>query len=298
MLTVSDVSLRFSDRKLFDDVNIKFTEGNTYGLIGANGAGKSTFLKILAGDIEPTTGHISLGPDERLSVLRQNHFDYEDERVIDVVIMGNEKKSLKMTEHEKYLTAVHEVGHAIVGKMLAHTDPVHKISILPRGGAGGVTWFLPEKDRTYTSKAKYLDELACLYGGRVAEEVFFGTDYITTGASNDIERATDIARAMIMRFGFDKDLGAENYAPDAVEGNYLGAQSQEKAISQETRKLIDDKVRKILQDAYATATQIISENKDLHEKIAKDLFEKEEMLKDEFDAYFVDMTNVPEKIIK
>ena len=90
MLTVSDVSLRFSDRKLFDEVNIKFTEGNTYGLIGANGAGKSTFLKILAGDIDPTTGHISLGPDERLSVLRQNHFDYEDERVIDVVIMGNE----------------------------------------------------------------------------------------------------------------------------------------------------------------------------------------------------------------
>lgn len=91
MLTVSDVSLRFSDRKLFDEVNIKFTSGNTYGLIGANGAGKSTFLKILAGDIEPTTGHISLGQDERLSVLRQNHFDYEDERAIDVVIMGNEQ---------------------------------------------------------------------------------------------------------------------------------------------------------------------------------------------------------------
>jgi len=90
LLTVSDVSLRFSDRKLFDGVNIKFTEGNTYGLIGANGAGKSTFLKILAGDIEPTTGHISLGPNERLSVLRQNHFDYEEERAIDVVIMGNE----------------------------------------------------------------------------------------------------------------------------------------------------------------------------------------------------------------
>ena len=90
MLTVSDVSLRFSDRKLFDEVNIKFSEGNTYGLIGANGAGKSTFLKILAGDIEPTTGHISLGPNERLSVLRQNHFDYEEERAIDVVIMGNE----------------------------------------------------------------------------------------------------------------------------------------------------------------------------------------------------------------
>lgn len=100
MLTVSDVSLRFSDRKLFDDVNIKFTEGNTYGLIGANGAGKSTFLKILAGDIEPTTGHISLGPDERLSVLRQNHFDYEDERAIDVVIMGNEKLYSIMREKD------------------------------------------------------------------------------------------------------------------------------------------------------------------------------------------------------
>ncbi|HEW6314866.1 TPA: ATP-binding cassette domain-containing protein [Streptococcus pneumoniae] len=100
MLTVSDVSLRFSDRKLFDDVNIKITEGNTYGLIGANGAGKSTFLKILAGDIEPTTGHISLGPDERLSVLRQNHFDYEDERAIDVVIMGNEKLYSIMKEKD------------------------------------------------------------------------------------------------------------------------------------------------------------------------------------------------------
>ncbi|KPJ22320.1 ATP-binding cassette domain-containing protein [Streptococcus phocae subsp. phocae] len=91
MLTVSDVSLRFSDRKLFDEVNIKFTAGNTYGLIGANGAGKSTFLKILAGDIEPSTGHISLGPDERLSVLRQNHYDYDKESAIDVVIMGNEQ---------------------------------------------------------------------------------------------------------------------------------------------------------------------------------------------------------------
>jgi cell division protease FtsH len=102
------------------------------------------------------------------------------QKSVEKVVMGNEKKSLRMTEYEKRLTAIHEIGHALVGKMLPHTDPVHKISILPRGGAGGVTWFLPEKDRTYTSKAKYLDELATLYGGRVAEEVFFGTDYITT----------------------------------------------------------------------------------------------------------------------
>lgn len=214
---------------------------------------------------------------------------------IEKVVMGNEKKSLRMTEYEKRLTAIHEVGHALVGKMLAHTDPVHKISILPRGGAGGVTWFLPEKDRTYTSKAKYLDELATLYGGRVAEEVFFGPDYITTGASSDIERATEIARAMVMRFGFDPVLGAENYAPDSVEGNFLGAQAQEKAISDETRKYIDETVRKMLQDAYALAKKIISTHKALHETIAQDLLKKEEMLKEEFDAYFEGVA-VPQKV--
>ncbi len=203
------------------------------------------------------------------------------QKSIEKIVMGNEKKSLRMTPYEKRLTAIHEVGHAIVGKMLPHTDPVHKISILPRGGAGGVTWFLPEKDRTYTSKAKYLDELATLYGGRVAEEIFFGSDYITTGASSDIERATEIARAMVMRFGFDPDLGAENYAPDNVEGNYLGAQAQEKAISDETRKLIDDKVRILLSNAYAQAKAIITKHKKLHEEIAGVLLEKEELMQEE-----------------
>lgn len=218
------------------------------------------------------------------------------QKSIEKVVMGNEKKSLRMTDHEKYLTAIHEVGHALVGKMLAHTDPVHKISILPRGGAGWVTWFLPEKDRTYTSKAKYLDELATLYGGRVAEETFFGSNYITTGASSDIERATEIARAMVMRFGFDPDLGAENYAPDSVEGNYLGAEAQQKAISDETRKLIDDKVRLLLQNAYALAKKIITTNLALHETVAKALLVQEEMTQEEFDAFFEWVVWVPDKI--
>jgi cell division protease FtsH len=218
------------------------------------------------------------------------------QKSIEKVVMGNEKKSLRMSEYEKRLTAIHEVGHAIVGKMLPHTDAVHKISILPRGGAGGVTWFLPEKDRTYTSKAKYLDELATLYGGRVAEEIFFGTEYITTGASSDIERATEIARAMVMRFGFDPDLGAENYAPDSVEGNFLWAESQQKAISNDTRKLIDEKVRKLLQDAYALAKKIITDNHALHEKIAQELLVKEEMTQDEFDLFFENVPHLPQKI--
>ena len=211
------------------------------------------------------------------------------QKSIEKVVMGNEKKSLRMTDHEKRLTAIHEVGHAIVGKMLPHTDPVHKISILPRGGAGWVTWFLPEKDRTYTSKAKYLDELATLYGGRVAEEIFFGSDYITTGASSDIERATEIARAMVMRFGFDPDLGAENYAPDNVEG-------QCKDMSNDTRKMIDIKVRTLLQEAYAHAAKIINKNRELHERIAAALLVQEEMTQEEFDLFF-EWVSVPTKII-
>ncbi len=211
------------------------------------------------------------------------------QKSIEKVVMGNEKKSLRMTDHEKKLTALHEVGHAIVGKMLPHTDAVHKISILPRGGAGGVTWFLPEKDRTYTSKAKYLDELATLYGGRVAEEIFFGSEYITTGASSDIERATEIARAMVMRYGFDADLGAENYAPDYTEW-------QRKDMSNDTRKLIDEKVRGLLQDAYALAKKIINTNKELHMRIADALLIVEEMTQEEFDVFFDGMSSVPTKI--
>jgi cell division protease FtsH len=172
-----------------DDVNWDKIASITVGFSGAELGNLLNESAILAG--KKSAKHITQ------AMLQQS---------IEKVVMGNEKKSLRMTEHEKKLTAIHEIGHALVGKMLAHTDPVHKISILPRGGAGGVTWFLPEKDRTYTSKAKYLDELATLYGGRVAEEVFFGADYITTGASSDIERATHIARAMVMRFGFDEEV--------------------------------------------------------------------------------------------
>ena len=172
-----------------EDINWEKVAGITVGFSGAELGNLLNEAAILAGK-------------KNSPVITEDFI----QKSIEKVIMGNEKKSLKMTEHEKYLTSVHEVGHAIVGKMLPHTDPVHKISILPRGGAGGVTWFLPEKDRTYVSRAKYLDELATLYAGRAAEEIFFGWEYITTGASSDIERATVIARAMLMRYGFDKDL--------------------------------------------------------------------------------------------
>ena len=212
---------------------------------------------------------------------------------IEKVLMGNTKKSSRMTELEKKITAYHEVGHALVGKMTPFTDPVHKVSIIPRGSAGGVTWFLPEKDRTYITKAKYLDELATLYGGRVAEEVFFGSDMITTGASSDIERATDIARAMVMRYGFDEELGAENFAADSIADNYLGSEGSGKVISEKTQEKIDEKVRVILKNAYNRAKNIITANRDLHEKISEVLLKKEELLAAEFDAFFEGIDVLP-----
>lgn len=130
------------------------------------------------------------------------------------------------------------------------------------------------KDTTYTTKSRFLDELATFYGGRVAEEIFFGPEYVTTGASSDIERATEIARAMITRYGFDPDLGAENFAGEQVAGNYLGAEGSGKIISEKTQEKIDDKVRDLLKNAYMQARKIIENNKDLHEKIAAELLKK------------------------
>ncbi len=150
------IMIHAKQKPLASDFDIDRTAALTVGFSGAEIANLMNEAAIIAGKQDKKT-------------ITQKMVQLAVEKVV----MGNEKKSLRMTEHEKKLTAIHEVGHALVGKLLPHTDPVHKISILPRGSAGGVTWFLPEKDRTYVSKAKYTDELACLYGGRVAEEIFF-----------------------------------------------------------------------------------------------------------------------------
>ncbi len=202
------------------------------------------------------------------------------------IIMWLHKKSLVMDENEKKITAYHEVGHALVGRLCPNTDPVHKVSILPRWWALWVTWFLPEKDKVLVSKAKYLDELATLYGWRVSEEIFFGKDYITTWASNDIERATKIARDMVTRFGMDEEVWAENFAPDSIEWNYLWAEWNSKPFSEKTQEIIDKKVKEILSESYARTKKIILENKELHEKISNELLKKEELTKEEFESFF------------
>ncbi len=214
---------------------------------------------------------------------------------IEKIVMGNTKTSHVMTPFEQKLTAYHEVGHAIAGKMTKHSDPVHKISIISRGSAGGVTWFLPEKDRTYITKAKMLDELVVYLAGRAAEEIFFWKEYITTGASSDIERATDMARSMITRYGFDADIGMENIAWRMVADNYLWETTDSNAVSDETKLLVDKKVRELLQKAYEESKKIITKYRDLHEKISGVLMEKQEMLREEFDLFFEDI-DAPEKV--
>ncbi len=198
------------------------------------------------------------------------------------IVMWLRKKSQVMSEEEKKITAYHEVWHALVWKLLPNTDPVHKVSIISRWWALWVTWFLPERDKLLVSKAKYLDELATLYWGRVAEEIFFGKENITTWASNDIEKATDIARKMVMRYWMFEDIWAENFEGEIEQYS----QTWIKPLSDDTIKKIDQKVKKILKEAYNTAKKIIEKNKELHEKIAKDLLEKEEISREEFNKYF------------
>jgi len=276
---VKILEVHMRDKPVAKDVDLRKIAGATVGFSGADLANLVNEAAILAGKLGLKTVTQEL--------IQQS---------IEKVLMGNTKKSLKMTEQEKKITAYHEVGHAIVGKMLPNPDPVHKVSILSRGSALGVTWFLPEKDTVLVSKSKYLDELATLYGGRVAEEVFFGKDFVTTGASNDIERATEIARAMVTRYGFDEELGAENYATEQITGNYLGAEGNGKIISEKTQEIIDIKVREILKRAYEVARTIITKHRDLHDTISLTLLQKEELLQDEFDAFFVWVTGVPVKV--
>ncbi len=205
------------------------------------------------------------------------------------IVMGLRKKSLVMDKHEKEVTAYHEVWHALVWKILPNPDPVHKISIISRWGALWVTWFLPERDKLLTSKAKFLDELSVLYWWRAAEEIFFGKENITTWASNDIERATVIARSMITKYGMFEDIWAENFEWDSVSWNHLWVSWEWKVLSDNTKVLIDKKVKEILADAYKKAIDIIKKYKKLHKQISKDLLEKEEITKEEFAEYFKDL---------
>ena len=182
------------------------------------------------------------------------------ERAKDKIIMGAERRSMAMSEDEKKLTAYHEAGHAIVGLVVPDHDPVYKVTIIPRGRALGVTMFLPESDRYSYSRKRLFSKIKSMFGGRIAEEMIFGKDGVTTGASNDIEKATEIARNMVTKWGLSDRMGPLSYGEDEGEV-FLGRQvTQHKSISDETAAAIDEEVRRIMDECYAEAEKILQDN--------------------------------------
>jgi cell division protease FtsH len=195
--------------------------------------------------------------------------DFEDAK--DKIIMGPERKSAVMREEERRNTAYHESGHAVVAKLLPKADPVHKVTIMPRGFALGLTWQLPEHDRVNMYKDKMLEDIAILFGGRIAEEVFMQSQ--STGASNDFERATKLARAMVTRFGMSDALGTMVYE-DSEQDGMFGKMSS-RSVSEATQQKVDAEIRRILDEQYALARRLIEENRDKLEVMAKCLLDWE-----------------------
>ena len=208
----------------------------------------------------------------------------EFEKAKDKIMMGAERRSMVMTEAQKESTAYHEAGHAIIGRLVPEHDPVYKVTIIPRGRALGVTMYLPEGDRYSYNKENLESRLCSLYGGRVAEELIFGEDKVTTGASNDIERATKMARNMVTKWGLSDELGPIAYAEDEGEVFLGRSVSQTKSVSDDTARKIDEVVRSILDKAYGRTTQILTDNIDKLHTMAKLLLEYETIDVPQIDA--------------
>ncbi|WMN59722.1 ATP-dependent zinc metalloprotease FtsH [Pseudoalteromonas xiamenensis] len=181
----------------------------------------------------------------------------------DKIMMGAERRSMVMSEQEKEMTAYHEAGHAIVGRLVPEHDPVYKVSIIPRGRALGVTMYLPEQDRVSHSKQHLESMISSLYGGRLAEAIIYGEDKVTTGASNDIERATEIARKMVTQWGLSTKLGPQLYIEESGEMYMGGGSSRASAMSDETAKLIDEEIKSVIDRNYSRAEQILKDNMDI-----------------------------------
>jgi cell division protease FtsH len=206
---------------------------------------------------------------------------HDFERAKDKIIMGAERRSIVMPEEERRNTAYHESGHAIVARLLPKTDPVHKVTIIPRGRALGVTMQLPEQDRYSMDRGHMLNVIAVLFGGRIAEELFM--NQMTTGASNDFERATEIARNMVTRYGMSDELGPMVYGENEGE-IFLGRSvTTQKNVSEATMQKVDEEIRKIIDGQYAVARRLLEGNRDKVEAMAKALLEMETIDADQID---------------
>ncbi|HZF17092.1 MAG TPA: ATP-dependent zinc metalloprotease FtsH, partial [Steroidobacteraceae bacterium] len=205
----------------------------------------------------------------------------EFERAKDKILMGTERRSMVMSEKEKLNTAYHEAGHAIVGMNLPEHDPLYKVTIIPRGRALGVTFFLPEEDRYSYSKQRLESQITSLFGGRIAEELVFGPDAVTTGASNDIERATALARNMVTKWGLSDRLGPLTYADESGEVFLGRSVTQHKQVSDETAHLIDEEVRRVIDTNYKRARGILEVNRDKLDVMAQALMKYETLTEDQ-----------------
>jgi cell division protease FtsH len=220
--------------------------------------------------------------------------DFEDAK--DKVMLGVERRSLVLTEAERTLTAYHEAGHAIVAIKIPGSDPIHKVTIVPRGRALGLTASLPEVDRHNYTKDWLIGSLAMFFGGRVAEEIIFGADKVTTGAGNDIERATGLARRMVTQFGMSERIGPLAVG-DKEQEIFLGREfAQRREISERTAQMVDDEVKRLIDEAYARATEILSQNRELLDRIAAALLERETIDREDLDRLVKDMPLPPRSL--
>ncbi len=207
--------------------------------------------------------------------------DFEDAK--DKVMLGVERRSLVLTEDERRLTAYHEAGHAVVAVKIPGSDPIHKVTIVPRGRALGLTASLPEVDRHNYTKEWLIGNLAMFFGGRVAEELVFGPEKVTTGAGNDIERATALARRMVTQFGMSDRIGAMSIG-DREQEIFLGREfAQRREVSERTSEMVDDEVKRLIDEAYTRAGTILSANRDLLDRLAAALLERETVDREDLD---------------
>ena len=238
------------------DVDLRIIARGTPGFSGADLANLVNEAALMAARV-----------DRRFVTMA----DFENAK--DKVMMGAERRSMVMTEDEKKLTAYHEAGHAVVGLNVPQHDPIHKATIIPRGRALGLVMSLPERDQLSVSFTKYKSKIAMAMGGKVAEELKFGKENVTSGATSDIQQVSKIARAMVTQFGFAEELGHVDYANE--QQSYLGAYGGGTNHSQETQKLIDQKVKEIIDEGYATAKRILTEKREEWERLAEGLLEYE-----------------------
>ena len=240
------------------DVELKVVAKGTPGLSGADLANICNEAALLAARDE----------SDKVSM---DHF----EAAKDKVMLGAERRSLVLTDSERKLTAYHEAGHAVIGLRLPGLDPLHKVTIVPRGSALGLTASLPQEDRHSYTKEWLEGQLCMLFGGRVAEEIIFGPEKITTGAGNDIERATAMARQMVTRFGMSDVIGLMAIG-QADQEVFLGRELvQRREISEHTAQQVDQEIKRVLDEAEERARSIVTEHKDLLERIAQGLLDRE-----------------------